>query len=670
MQSSIHFIAKFGHPLVSSATACSVAPCALRTAFSMVGQDRHGQAMSKTGTTRHRQERHYITGAALFLSVFAIILHTQCLVSRTTNEIIPLVLCENGRELSDPRCLSLRNTTLQEPAQLAATVPITGVTVPPSLIERVDAAVLVTNAPEHTARRIHFEELIRDVGCFRPVRFEPACLACKEGDVSLLSHMRALVRVSQEAHDRFVLIFEDVVELAQQLDRSMFLSALDHEIQHVLRPNDGFAYLGVCLDSTMEKECTYRTCTPFGLHAYMVTPWGARKILRSIEATHGKYSPDSYIGKSIGINEFIGPSPTIGWNYTHSHTFDGWRGMFYQARKAPWYSAPPDTTAKLKVKVAHSPKNDLLGSFVTPTLFLYAITEYHGWQLGILPFAGSDSEQTLKENFALGNSIDSSWGSGFVDASNRPDYNPVQLNTDSYDTMGFFPPISNDYKQNEWISMNKLPLPGDLLKDECRKHNETYRANNQCNILLPEDPYVMENHMTELGGYDVVFTTEFRSRIRATFLEKNAQRLRHYKEGGYNVAIHIRRGDILADYRWIEQSVFANLARQICRNHPEAKIHVFSSGKNRDGNWTTMESITTEDASGSKCASVALHLDELEFDTWTHMVAADAFIMSKSNFGLIPSLLCGGEVYFPSDYWHLRLSSFRLFNSATGEIIQ
>jgi hypothetical protein len=179
----------------------------------------------------------------------------------------------------------------------------------------------------------------------------------------------------------------------------------------------------------------------------------------------------------------------------------------------------------------------------------------------------------------------------------------------------------------------------------------------------------MEEHMKKVGGFDAYFTKEFRESLRTVFLEKNSQRLTHYKKGEYNVAMHVRRGDILDPQRWIDQSVFAKLARRICSTHPEANIHVFSAGKNRDGNWSTMEGVTTSDGGSPKCASVSIHLDELEFDTWAHMVAADVLVMSKSNFGLIPSLLSGGDVYYPSDYWHLQLSSFRFFDSSTGEIV-
>lgn len=85
-------------------------------------------------------------------------------------------------------------------------------------------------------------------------------------------------------------------------------------------------------------------------------------------------------------------------------------------------------------------------------------------------------------------------------------------------------------------------------------------------------------------------------------------------------------------------------------------IHVFSSGPNRDGNWSAMQGVT------DTCHSVAFHFDEFEFDSWTHFVAADALVISKSSFSLIPALFSVGEVYLPSTYWVKRLSHWNLFD--------
>jgi hypothetical protein len=69
------------------------------------------------------------------------------------------------------------------------------------------------------------------------------------------------------------------------------------------------------------------------------------------------------------------------------------------------------------------------------------------------------------------------------------------------------------------------------------------------------------------------------------------------------------------------------------------------------------------------CANVYIHLDEVEFDTWTFMIAADALVISPSTFGYVPSLIRYNNVYYPRKFWHPVLSSFTIFDDSNGRII-
>jgi hypothetical protein len=519
--------------------------------------------------------------------------------------------------------------------------------------DRVEAGVMVINALDSDGSRIPFmENLLQDTGYFHGVPIA----SIKETEFSV--HVRAWRRVSREGHDRFVILVNDNVDLARQLSHgNEFVTRLAQHVTRELRPDDDFAWLG--MQTTASSECTSSghdiwKCSTLGLHAYMVTPRGAQTLLAGLNATNDAASASSSPAqRTRWIHATLGSAPLLGWNLTQQHNVTRMtqRGLFH---------------ATPKIIVAHRPRTDLLGSFVTPTLLLLAVARFHGWQLDILPFQGSDQE-AMSDHFALGDKIDKAWGSGFQDASNRIGYSPMALNAESYDTLGFFPPVSKARSTSKWTFLETLPAPGEALNAACHEHLARRPA---CYILLSDNPYEIEQHMEQQGGYDRFLSKKFREHCRRLFLKKNAHRLRHYNQTtGYNVAVHVRRGDILDPDRWIDQSVFAALLRHICRAHPEASVHIFSAGKNRDGNWTTLEALASSDAKGSRCASVSIHLDELEFDTWAHMVAANVLIMSKSNFGLIPSLLSAGDVYFPHDYWHLRLSSFRIFDSATGKVL-
>ena len=369
------------------------------------------------------------------------------------------------------------------------------------------------------------------------------------------------------------------------------------------------------------------------------------------------------------------------------------------------------------VTIAHEPRFDLLGSFVFPTILLYSVTQHHNWTLQIFPFTGSTQHAMLTDLFAQKGNLTKDWGSGFQDVSHRSDYNPMELNDMSYFTIGFFPAVSKDPKLREkhpWIIRNKIPRPGKEMNDICEETNPRGDSTTKdCYILLSDDPYPIIRHMKSFGGIEKFFTPTFTEQLRTQFFYKNRHRLQQYevisnpnstaivnniddKAGAvtvttphqvFNVAIHIRRGDILDPKRWIDQKVFANVAQHICQTNNNDKtkaiitnIHVFSSGENGDGKWSVMEDLarssrnnehqnSSQQQSSPVCANVYFHLDELEFDSWTFFIAADALVISPSTFSYIPALIRRDNVYFPRKYWHPALSSFTIFDDKDGRII-
>jgi hypothetical protein len=330
-----------------------------------------------------------------------------------------------------------------------------------------------------------------------------------------------------------------------------------------------------------------------------------------------------------------------------------------RARLVDESSQTRNTGLSFGVTITHEPRYDLLGSFVSPSIYLHAVTQFYGWRLVILPFAGSLQEEILRNNFQLGDKIDKAWGTGFQDANRRKHYDPMKLNTDAHDFMNFLPIVSNASAHNyEWIKVHDIPLPQELPVI-CKNATRT----GQCYLRLPDNPHFIQNYMHRVGGYDQFFSESFRDHLRTKFLS-NKPSPRHFDQGTFNIAIHVRRGDILDPIRWIEQSVYVVVARRICQQHPEAAVHVFSSGPNRDGNWSSLETLSSD------CKSVSFHIDEHEFDTWLHMVSAEAFVMSKSSFSIVPALLSRGDVYFPHGYGHVSLSHWRVFDVNTGELIK
>jgi hypothetical protein len=244
-----------------------------------------------------------------------------------------------------------------------------------------------------------------------------------------------------------------------------------------------------------------------------------------------------------------------------------------------------------RVVVAHTPRFDLLGSFVRPTIFLLAIARFYGWELEILPFQGSSGESTLKHNLALGADIDEAWGTGYQDVSNRDDYDPVDMNIRAYDVLSFFPKVSSSATEHEWIQSRRIPEDGVELQQLCQRHSST---NDTCYVQIPDDTNMIESFVDTHGRVDDFFPIEFRTSLREKFLSRNMARLKRlgYDMDAYNVVLHVRRGDINHPSRWIDQSVYYKIAHDICQTHEEARVHVFSAGRNTDTNWTTLEGLS------------------------------------------------------------------------------
>jgi hypothetical protein len=285
-----------------------------------------------------------------------------------------------------------------------------------------------------------------------------------------------------------------------------------------------------------------------------------------------------------------------------------------------------------KIVVAHTPRCDLLGSFVRPTVFLLAIARRYDWDLAILPREQSAGIATLRHHVALAGAIDPRWGSGIQDVTDRSDYDPVALNGRVYDEMNFFPPVLSlpDSARHEWIQVAHLPKDGAALQTLCqegRNNNRTLTKIEQvedddddetCYIQIPDDYHGIEQFVDDHGRLDDFFPLDFRHHLKEKFLSRHRHRLfvnsnnsettTLYDTTAYNVAVHVRRGDLTDPLRWIDQSVYYDIVSAICReksslsrsselddhNNDQVHVHIFSSGRNLDSSWTTLEGLSGE----------------------------------------------------------------------------
>lgn len=126
--------------------------------------------------------------------------------------------------------------------------------------------------------------------------------------------------------------------------------------------------------------------------------------------------------------------------------------------------------------------------------------------------------------------------------------------------------------------------------------------------------------------------------------------LLHYEQTHFNIAIHVRRGDIMADpsnpnlaMRYLSNDYFQKVLSQVIEMVKTDKpVHIwfFSQGKPED-------------------YPEFAHFPNLHWcmemgaqESFLHMVYADLLITSKSSFSYKPALLNRGIKVCPENFWH------------------
>ena len=132
---------------------------------------------------------------------------------------------------------------------------------------------------------------------------------------------------------------------------------------------------------------------------------------------------------------------------------------------------------------------------------------------------------------------------------------------------------------------------------------------------------------------------------------RNGQALK-YKPDFLNIAIHVRRGDIMADpnhpnlqIRYLSNDYFEKVLYQVVEHFKKIqekplKIYFFSQGKPEDY------------PEFNRYDNLEWCLDMGAQDSFLHFVYADVLITSKSSFSYKPALLNKGIKVCPKNFWH------------------
>ena len=123
-----------------------------------------------------------------------------------------------------------------------------------------------------------------------------------------------------------------------------------------------------------------------------------------------------------------------------------------------------------------------------------------------------------------------------------------------------------------------------------------------------------------------------------------------YSDKNFNIAIHVRRGDIMDDpnnpnltMRYLSNNYFEKILKQVTENiRTEKLVHIyfFSQGKPEDY------------PEFSRYPNLHWCLDMGAQDSFLHFVYADLLITSKSSFSYKPALLNKGIKVCPRNFWH------------------
>ena len=125
-----------------------------------------------------------------------------------------------------------------------------------------------------------------------------------------------------------------------------------------------------------------------------------------------------------------------------------------------------------------------------------------------------------------------------------------------------------------------------------------------------------------------------------------------YSKTNYNIALHIRRGDIVAgqtngngnlEMRWLNNRYYTNILDNVIRELKTDKpVHIYLFSQGEEGDF----------AEFSKYDNVHFCLDMNPMGSFSHMVYADMLITSRSSFSYKPALISNGIKICPGNFWH------------------
>ncbi|WP_209065958.1 hypothetical protein [Croceivirga sp. JEA036] len=189
----------------------------------------------------------------------------------------------------------------------------------------------------------------------------------------------------------------------------------------------------------------------------------------------------------------------------------------------------------------------------------------------------------------------------------------------------------------------RIPLFDENNKNEVVRAKKIFKAFNGKKVIFKAEQD--QFYQAQFGVLSALQTKFYANPIRKTEELK-------YDATYYNIAIHVRRGDITIGQlngnsnlvmRWLDNDYFINAlqsALSYIKTDKPVKVYLFSQGEKED-----FEEF-------NKIENLVYCLDMGAQETFLHMVRADALITSKSSFSYKPALLNKGTKFCPANFWH------------------
>jgi hypothetical protein len=220
-------------------------------------------------------------------------------------------------------------------------------------------------------------------------------------------------------------------------------------------------------------------------------------------------------------------------------------------------------------------------------------------------------------------------------------------------------PFSNQ-KWDEFLGFGEHEMQVETLKNAGYKIRKLPLFNENKPVEIERTKSIIRSY----AGRKIVFLAEQDQFYRDQFgvMDDIKEKFHHaqarnddkliYSKDNYNIAIHVRRGDIAIGQqnknpnllmRWQDNGYFANVLSNVLDKIKTGKtiaIYLFSQGNKKD--FKDFECFSN------------LHfcLDMDVQNSFLHLVYADLLITSKSSFSYKPALLNKGIKVCPKNFWH------------------